>query len=194
MPGEIRQPAGAPGGQGVIGRHHEHQRVPPQRPGDHAVVGDRRQGNDGQLRTALHDQVVGLLGVHEVDVDIGLRIGFAEGAQYGRQPVQPDVVAGGQAQLARNLPGQIAHGLLGGEQLLYDSLGVGQQGLASLGEADVAANAVEQLAAQTLLQQRDAFADGGLGQMQPFCGQGKGTFLRYQQESLQVLDIHLNYL
>ncbi len=64
-------------------------------------------------------------------------------SEYWWQPVQSDVMAGGQAQGATDSAGQIAHRLLSHEQLLLDQLRMGHEGAPGFGKAHVASYSVE---------------------------------------------------
>ena len=81
------------------------------------------------------------------------------------EDVAAQVVALASDRISGHVSGQVAHRALRGLQLLLHRLCVGQQGLARLGETDVATDAVEELRAQLLLQQGDALAHRRLGQV-----------------------------
>lgn len=117
-------------------------------------------------------------------------VGLAEITEHGGQAVQADMMAGCQPQLSTHVAGQIAHGLLSCAQLLLYVFGMWQQGVAGFRQADVAANTIKQFSPQLLFQQRDAFTDCGLGQVQFFGCQGKRSTFCHQHESGEVLRIH----
>ena len=73
--------------------------------------------------------------------------------------------------VGRHLAREVAYGLLRRLQLLLHSSRMGQQGLARFSQADIAPDAVKQIAAQLLFQQGDALADCGLGEVQLLGGQ-----------------------
>ena len=79
-------------------------------------------------------------------------------------------------------------------QFLLYTVGMGEQGLASFRQANVAANAVEQLAVELLFQLRHALAHRRLGQVQLFCRQGERAGFGNQQKSLEVLGVHYVFL
>ena len=69
--------------------------------------------------------------------------------------------------------------------------GMWKQRGAGMSQADLATNAIEEPAAELLLQRRDSFADGGLGQKQRLCGPGERLVFGHGQECPEVVDAHV---
>ncbi len=91
-------------------------------------------------------------------------------ARSREDPMQADMVAGGQGQPAADVAAQVAQRAAGVVQHAADLAGARQQGAAGLGQADLAADAVEQPGVELLFQCGDALADRWLGQVQAFAG------------------------
>ena len=104
--------------------------------------------------------------------------------------MQADVMAGGESQVPGHVAGQVAHLLFRCQQLLLHRPGVGEQGPPRLGQAHLAADPVEQLRPELVLQQGDPFAYRGLGEVEPLGGGGKGAALCHLDEGAKVLGIH----
>ncbi|MNN32515.1 hypothetical protein D3C81_1462370 [compost metagenome] len=102
------------------------------------------------------------------------------------------MVAGGQGQATAHLPGQIGQCAAGIIEDVENLVGTRQQGPPGLGQGHLAAQSVEQAHVQLLLQPRDAFADGRLGQMQAFACAGEAAGFGNGNEGTEVGQVHLS--
>ena len=76
-------------------------------------------------------------------------------------------------------------------QYVEDLVSARQQGPAGFGEADLTAQPVEQPELELLLDAGNAFADGWLGQEQPFGGPGKTAGFSNCNKRIEIREIHL---
>src|SRR3546814_2476155 len=67
----------------------------------------RGQGDDAEFELAGEYAFAGDLRIHEVNVEIDFGITLREAAQYRRQPMQADVVAGADRQTSADLVVQL---------------------------------------------------------------------------------------
>ena len=100
------------------------------------------------------------------------------------------MVAGGQGEAAADFAGEVGQGAAGVVQHVEDLIGAGQQGPPGLGQADFAAQAVEQSYLQLLFQTGDALADGRLGQVQAFAGAREAAGLGDGDKGVEVGQVH----
>ena len=66
----------------------------------------------------------------------------------------------------------------------------GQQFLACPGQANLPSNAIEEPRTQSGFQAGDSFADGGLGEVEPFSGTRKGFRFGNGHKGVQGFDVH----
>ena len=104
--------------------------------------------------------------------------------------MQADMVAGGEGQAAADFTGQVGQRAAGIVQYVEDLVSTRQQGAAGLGQANLAAEAVEQAHAQLLFQAGDALAYGRLGQVQALAGFGKTASFGNGDKGVEVGQIH----
>ncbi len=104
--------------------------------------------------------------------------------------MQADVMAGRQAQPAANVAVEVGQGAAGVVQYIQNLIGPRQQGSSCLGQANLAAEPVEQAHVQLRFQCGDAFADCRLGQMQALRGQGKAARFRDGDKGIEVGQVH----
>lgn len=107
--------------------------------------------------------------------------------------MQADVVTGGQRQAAADFTGQVGQGAAGVVEHVENLISPWQQGATGLGQADFAAQAVEQAHLQLLLKTGDALADRRLGQMKPFAGAGEAAGLGDGNKSVEVSQVHVAF-
>ncbi len=100
------------------------------------------------------------------------------------------MVTGGQGQTTGHLPGEVGQGAARIIEDIQDLIGPGQQGAAGLGQADFAAQPIEQAHLQLLLQASDALADRRLGQMQSLAGTGEASGLGDGNKGIEVGEVH----
>ncbi len=166
------------------------QRIGPDQTGGESGVRLRRQRDHGHFQLAGQHCLAGQFGIHEVDVQIDVRIRLGEGAQHRWQPVQADVMAGADGQAATDelmQLGQAAAGIVQAQQHLF---GIGQQGGPGLGEHDLATDPVQQLVPDFLFQRGDSLADGRLGDVQHLGTAGEGAAAGHLDKSSERLGIH----
>ena len=173
----------------MIRRHREQERIVPHRGGPQWRLAGAERGH-GQVHLALQYLRIGLLGIHEADVQRRARVQGGEVAQQRRQPVQADVVAGGQAQAAADVLAQVLQGAPGRLGLGQHLPGAWQQGAAGLGQHHLAAEPVEQARLQRLFQRGDALADRRLGQVQLAGGGREAAVLGHGHEGRQAGPVH----
>src|SRR5690606_6378812 len=104
----------------------------------------RRQGDDRQFGAAMQHFVVGDFRIAKTDVQADLRISAGECAQQWRQAVQADVMAGRQAQTPAYVAVEVGQGAAGVVQYIQNLISPRQQGSSCLGQANLAAEPVEQ--------------------------------------------------
>ncbi|MNN50560.1 hypothetical protein D3C81_1651530 [compost metagenome] len=175
----------------MLGGGDEVQGVVPHRHGFDQVMRVGRQGDHGNFGAAMQNFVVGLFGIQKLNIQRHGRVLAGERPQQWRQAMQADVVAGGQGQTTAHGPGQIGQGASGIIKDIEDLVGPWQQGAPGLGQSHLAAQAVEQAHPQLLLQPGDAFADGRLGQEQPFGGPGKAAGFGNGDKGTEVGQVHV---
>src|SRR5690606_24742080 len=107
-----------------------------------------------------------------------------------RQPVQADVVAGGEVEVTGDGRVEVAQGAARVLHLAQDASCARQQRASGFGQRDLAADAVEQPSSQVLLQRGDALAHRRLGEVQPLAGRGEAAALCDGQECLQAGQFH----
>ena len=110
--------------------------------------------------------------------------------EQGGQAMQADMVAGGEGQAAADFTRQVGQRAAGIVQYVEDLVSTRQQGAAGLGQANLAAEAVEQAHAQLLFQAGDALAYGRLGQVQALAGFGKAAGFGDGDKGIEVGQIH----
>src|SRR5690606_2412685 len=98
----------------------------------------------------------GVFGIEKADIDRRLRMVVDEAAQQRRQPVQADVVAGGEVEPTIDSRVEVAQGAARVLHLAEDAARAWQQRTAGFGQGNFAADAIEQASLQMLLQCRDA--------------------------------------
>src|SRR3546814_4018144 len=98
MIGEIVQAQASLSQQRVVRCDDDAERIRPDRL--HRQLRDRLrgQGDDAEFELAGEYAFAGDLRIHEVNVEIDFGITLREAAQYRRQPMQADVVAGADRQ------------------------------------------------------------------------------------------------
>ncbi|MCY1442162.1 hypothetical protein D9M71_585140 [compost metagenome] len=104
--------------------------------------------------------------------------------------MQADMVAGGKGQATGHFAGEIAQGAAGIIQYVDDLISARQQGAASLGEIDVAAQAIEQAHIQLLFQSGNTLADGWLGEVQALARAGKAAGFSHGDKGIEVGEVH----
>ena len=101
------------------------------------------------------------------------------------------MMAGGQGQAPADLAIEVVQRPAGVIQHVENLIGARQQGPARLGQADFAAQPVEQPELELLLDAGNAFADGRLGQKQAFGSPGKAAGFSNGDKSIEIREIHL---
>src|SRR5690606_6058887 len=99
--------------QGMFGCYDEIQRVVPDPDGSHGWSGVGGKGDDCQLGTAMEHIFVSDFRVEKADIQRHFRMRAGKGAQQGRQAVQADVMAGGQAQATADVAVEVGQGAPG---------------------------------------------------------------------------------
>ncbi|MOA24830.1 hypothetical protein D3C78_1455260 [compost metagenome] len=118
-------------------------------------------------------------------------MGAGEGAQQRRQAVQADMVAGGQGQATADVAVEVAQGAAGIVQHVEHLAGARQQRAACFGEADLAADAVEQARIELLFEGGDALADRRLGEVQALASGREAAGLGDGDEGVEAGQIHV---
>lgn len=139
-------------GQRVIRRHHELQAVLPDRLRAQRGAGVRCQCGHRQFHLAAQHRRVSQFRIQELDVQGRLRMLCGEASQQCRQPVQPHVVTGGQAQPPADRRAQVLQHAARVVQFGQDALRARQQRQPGLGQHHLAAQAVEQPCRQLRFQ------------------------------------------
>ena len=117
------------------------------------------------------------------DLHAQQRMGGLHGRQRGHQGRAHEFFGSAQAQHRAGLRGGYAGaGFLGQAQ---DAARIPEQTLAFLGGQDMALAAVQQLAAEPVLQAQHVLADGGLGQVQVFGRAGEVACVHDGDETAQ---------
>ena len=93
-------------------------------------------------------------------------------------------------QRAAGFATEITDGAAGVIHLADDALGVASEFMASLGQADLAADSIEQTAIELAFQRGDAFAYRGLGEKQPLGGLGEGGTLGDGDKGFKTIEFH----
>ncbi|MNE53802.1 hypothetical protein D3C80_1485490 [compost metagenome] len=176
--------------QAVLGSGDEIQRVVPDRHGLDQAVRFRGQGNNGKFGAAMQDFFVGHFRIEELNIQCDRRITSGELAQQRWQAMQANMVACRQGEAPADLSGQVGQGASGVVKHVENLVGPRQQGASSLGQADLAAQTVEQPYVELLLKPGDAFADGRLRQMQAFAGPGEAPRLGNGNKCIEVGEVH----
>ncbi|MCY1367230.1 hypothetical protein D9M69_541560 [compost metagenome] len=104
--------------------------------------------------------------------------------------MQADVVTGRQGQSAGHLAIEVGQGAAGVVQYIENLVGTRQQGAAGFGEADFAAEAVEQAHLELLFQACDALAHRRLGEVQASCGLGEAAGFGDGEKGIEAGEIH----
>ncbi len=190
MTGDVRQGDIRLAGQRMLGRDDEIQWIVPDLHRQHRLGGLWRQGDHRQLGTAVQYLVIGHFRIEKTDIQADLRVRAGKGAQQRRQPMQADVMAGRQAQPSANIAVEVGQGTAGVVQYIQDLVGAGEQGAASFGETDVAAQPIEQAHIQLCFQRGDALAHRRLCQVEAFGGQRKAAGFRNCNKGVEVGEIH----
>ena len=188
--GQLRQTQCRGVRQRMPGRADDDQRIGPDDARLQMRQGLGGQGDDAQFQLAGQHRVAGHFGVHEVHVEVHLRKVARKGAQHRRQAMQAYVMTGADAQPPADLAGKSGQGATPVLDVVQGLAGIRQQGASGVGEADAAADAVEQRAADLLLQGGDAFADGGLRQVQVGGGARERLAVGHFDEGGEQLGVH----
>ena len=138
----------------------------------------------------MKDLLVGHFRIQELDIQRHLRMRPGEGAQQRRQAMQADVVAGGEGQPTADVAAQVGQCAARIVEHVEDAIGARQQGATGFGEADFAAQAVEQAHLELLLEGGDAFAHRRLGQVQAFTGYRETAGFGHGDEGIEVGEVH----
>src|SRR5262249_44278499 len=174
----------------VLGRHGEHNLIAEERLENDAAMTPRRT-DDAQLELALRDPLDhGLrVGDREGDGDTGVRaLELAEenrndraNRPRGRADVgrAAELAAVGRLQLVDELLLELEH-----------PLSAAVESRAGLGRLDAAPGAVEQLAAEALLERADLQADGRLGDAEPLRRMREALALDNRAERRELARVH----
>ena len=110
--------------------------------------------------------------------------------QHRRHSVETDVVASGDFKWSAHGATEIADGAAAVLHLREDAAGVSLQGSPRFREADLAADAVEELGVERIFQCSYPFAHCGLGKMQLLRRQGERTVFGDGEEGVEIFDVH----
>ena len=129
-----------------------------------------RQCHDRQFEIAVRHRAAGTLRVHEAQVEPHRGVGVVETLERGRQPVQPDMVAGGHGQLAGHGAGEVGNRTPDVVELAQHAAGAGVECAPGFGQTDAAADAVKERRPEFGFEHGDALADGRLGEEDALAG------------------------
>ena len=127
---------------------------------------------------------------HFLDAQADARIALVEAAEQGPGQVSGEGRGQGQAQRAAAQVLHVMHGSPGGLQVLQGTPGIGDIGLAGIGQAHAAPGTVEQRRSQGLLQLLDLLRQGRLRHVQRLGGAGEVAVLGNGQQVTDMTQEH----
>src|SRR5712691_11337840 len=177
-----------------MARRHDDHHLLLQHREDLQVGRDDGQGEQPQVHLVVAQQAQDRLRCARGDAEVDLPVEVAELLQQPGQDEQahrhpPADVELAAVELARlrDLPQGILH-------VPLDPVGQLQEQLAGGGEGDAAALAMQEQAAQLLLEELDLAADRGLGDVEALGGPREAALLRHRAEHLQLAHVHQLFL
>ena len=175
-------------GEGVVAVHHQGDLVLVKGDGVHIGVVDGPHQPHLHLVTQHHLQH--LLRPPRADGDVDARVALAEDVQDLGQDVGADGEGRAQAQVPQLQATHLLHRVPGLLHDLQDAQGIGEEGLAGVGQPHPPSAALEQLLPQLPLQRLDAGGDGGLSELEGLGGLAEAVELRYLHERFYLTQVH----
>ncbi len=174
----------------MVDSEHYHHPIDPDGFTVEAFIAIFRQGHYGQFQVVVGNCHAGILGIHELQIEVDLRVANLEIPQGLREPVQADVMTGGKAEVTAGSRLLLAQSRAKTLQFLQDAFGVRLERRAIGGEDAALANAIEQRNIHAGFELANAFTDRGLGDVQPLGSERKRLEFGDGQEGIDLIELH----